>query len=193
MQAPPSGAIEWDPDDDTDSEWEVDNPAFGGDPAAASGASAHAAAKDDVDSSDIRRNFSNWDDVVEEVEPGQVTAVEARRTAVARRNARRGKTLRRVMALLESEISSSLITLSVLLMTLIYESKRLTKGDDTAFGDSLKFRVQFALQQRASPLHEGWLCKQGEMVSKGNSCHRAAWLHLGRVRLCRGGVTCCRR
>ena len=114
-----------------------------------------------------RNSISNWDEEIPpEESPTQVSAKRLTQRAIERKNARRGATLRQIMGLLQCDVSDSLVTLGVLLFALINESNRLEKGNDSAFGETLKFRVRFSWMQRVIPLREGWLSKQGEMGEK---------------------------
>ena len=73
------------------------------------------------------------------------------------------RAIKRISGLLECEISDSIVTLGILLLVLIYEGQQMKKGDDSKFGESLKFRCTYALEQHTRPLKQGWLKKQGEM------------------------------
>jgi hypothetical protein len=71
--------------------------------------------------------------------------------------------IKRVNGLLECELSESLVTLGILLIILIHEGQQIKKGAESKFGESLKFRCTYALEQHTRPIKQGWLRKQGEM------------------------------
>ena len=94
---------------------------------------------------------------------------------------RRHRTLKQLHALLEVEISESLVTLGVLLMVLIHEARRTFKGEVHKFGETLKYRCKHARDQHVIPLHEGWMMKQGEL---GESFKRRYFVLLPDVWTC---------